>query len=254
MNSNQNIGNLYFCFDIQLKNKNLKLTNRPNNIYHNNETYYPGSSLSVEHISKDITGKNNVVITGIYDTHGISKDDNSKGAGVLVQYYADQKKEMYSHIYYFCTKAIINNLTFKMYLEPISYKLDRSISLVYSNICRASFGDKYCTVDKNKFSQSYHIESVSDNIMVLSMLDEEKTGYYDNGSGFVVGKNIDFKIIKHISNKIIINLSNHSIVIEDKVTIFPGCDKNLSTCHRNFNNSVNYRGEPYMSDLPRWAL
>ena len=29
------------------------------------------------------------------------------------------------------------------------------------------------------------------------------------------------------------------------LTLWPGCDKRIATCHNKFNNALNFQGEPH---------
>jgi uncharacterized phage protein (TIGR02218 family) len=55
-------------------------------------------------------------------------------------------------------------------------------------------------------------------------------------------------VVKEYKNKVITLFISPlcQIFVGDKYSILAGCDKTFSMCKSKFNNTVNFRGEPYI--------
>ena len=43
----------------------------------------------------------------------------------------------------------------------------------------------------------------------------------------------------------------NAIAVGDTFKAIAGCDKTFSTCYTNFNNALNFRGEPYVPGMDK---
>ncbi len=63
------------------------------------------------------------------------------------------------------------------------------------------------------------------------------------------GENINFRIIAHYNNQITLEEEVYEDLLKHKeVSLEPACDKNFRTCCNKFNNAVNFRGEPTITN------
>lgn len=242
----------YYCFDISknngLNNPTKLLTNSSSDLAFDNKKYLPYSNLFVDRANITNSGEDYVVIEGNYEENGIENEEDILDAQFIIHLY-------YPHINitkyfgnYESTKICHNDLKFILHLEPITHKLNQSMTKYYSASCRACFGDKFCGANKEKFTKNYDIVNVRHNIIEVSDIDRPD-GYYTNGVALIEGKN--FTVIKHVENKITVinSVSKHGSVI----ALTAGCDKNFTSCVSKFNNAINFRGEPFIPDMPKFS-
>lgn len=239
----------YYFFDIFYKNNLTKfLTNSSNYITFDNKKYLPYSNLFLTAGNITNSGQDYVLVEGNYETKGIENEENILDAKFIINLYYPQMNIIRYFNTYESTKICHNGLKFTLHLESIAHKLKQSMTKYYSTSCRACLGDKFCGVNKNDYTKNYNIINVNYNIIEASNI-EEKDGYYDNGIANVDGNS--FTIIKHVKNKIsIINsLEKYGSVI----SLTAGCDKNFISCVNKFNNAINFRGEPFIPDMPKFS-
>ena len=259
--NNSSVTEYAICWHIKLTNGvQIGVTDHDNDIEVTGVKY-----LSKALVKYDVAQKSSNMLKGINEISGIidheliKEDDILKGKfdnALLSIYLVDYKNIKKSP--YLLKQGYIGNIKcsnnqFYADIYPLTEKLNSNIIQSFSPYCRAKFCDKKCQLDKGIYTKIGKIDKV---INKNSFLDEgrnEVKGYYDFGTiKFLSGKNKD--IILEISNF-------HNQVIEvilpplvelnlgDKYEITAGCDKNFSTCINKFNNAINFRGEPHISEV-----
>jgi len=127
--------------------------------------------------------------------------------------------------------------------------LDSAIAPLTSPTCRALFGDKKC-------KQSLHLHQVE---LAVSGVEGEQIAFADIGGqavDYIFGElrwlegpncGLVFAITKGQGNDIwLADQPSQAVSIGDCALLTAGCDKNFSTCRDRFQNSINFRGEPYL--------
>lgn len=71
-------------------------------------------------------------------------------------------------------------------------------------------------------------------------------GYVDWENGPDVTRRF---IVSSAGTTITLGLPFAGIPANAEVTVYPGCDHTLSTCHNKFNNAVNYGGQPWATGV-----
>ena len=110
--------------------------------------------------------------------------------------------------------------------------------------------DKYCKLNKEKFTSKGEVSFVLQNNIFIDQSRIEPDEYYNDGvlifsSG--INKECSYQIIEFKDKKIILDSIIHlDIKIGDRYIITAGCDKNIETCINKFDNAINFRGEPYI--------
>lgn len=132
---------------------------------------------------------------------------------------------------------------------------------IYSPNCRAILGDSKCGVNLTSFTTSGIVNVVNSSIEFTTNL-TAINDYYNNGlitwtTGDNDGSTMEVKDFTQTSGIVTIFLPMpYTIVAGDTFTIYPGCDKSLTTCGSVFNNVINFRGEPFLpgtGDLLEYA-
>ncbi len=242
LDSNQ----VHYNYEITLINgKIILLTSRPNNNYLDNKNFYSYSGLRfVEGYFND-SAKDHIILEGIYDELGITK--NTEITGAKVQIWRELMPEKHYHfVTFYCTIFTKYDLDFQIYLEPESTKFNQSLLNCYSKTCRASFGDDKCKVDKDTYSFKYNIKEINGRNIMLSAIEQEN-GYFSGGEAIIGNGLFKARIITHFRSSIEINKSiSEEIKNYHDIVLIAGCDKKFITCCNKFNNAVNFRGEPFI--------
>ena len=245
---------IIFCFKITLSNqRKLYLTSHQKEIIDAGTTYLPNSGLKLQKAVLDDSAQNVIEVAGIFESSGITGDDPLTDAAVEI-YLTTITAESLCHLFtYYCTKMEKDNLSFCMYLEPVSNKFNRTITEIYSPTCRAEFADSRCKIDKTKYTKRFSVTSVDAAIVTLDTCTEYD---YTNGVAIVTYDNCIFnaKITRHLKNVIALDRPIPSHITEIKTVLLTlGCDKKFATCCNKFDNAVNFRGEPFIPESKQFT-
>lgn len=127
--------------------------------------------------------------------------------------------------------------------------INENVTQTYSKTCRASLGDSRCQADITKLTINSIIKLIGRNWI---MIDEGaklslKAKIHAIGQ-VMIGDNLNYVFpIKSViaeEGKIFLFCDAKTKWIDKQITIIPGCDKQLETCINEYNNAINFRGEP----------
>ncbi len=133
----------------------------------------------------------------------------------------------------------------------------QSLCQTYSPQCRASLGDNKCK--KNVESHTYKakvLQVLAADEIIIDML-PLAADYFRYGTLItnLHGKDARFEIVGHENSRVLIrgNVENF-ISVGSEVTLIAGCDRNLSTCIKKFDNAINFRGEPFVPQSSKYVF
>ncbi len=236
-----------YLFHIKMLNsKEYYLTSGNREVTYRGNIYVPESGLSLVSGEFNDSAENNIVLHGIFEKNGISKNDQFMGAVVKIMYLENQ--QIKNLVTYICTQYNINDLDFEIRCESEAIKYNKSLLQIFSKTCRANFGDNKCKININNYKVVCNLLEVNANILMCDNINNFHNEYFRNGR--VKINDQELKIIAHNGNKI--EIENNKGLKDDlsrckQLTLTPGCDKKFRTCCYSFNNAVNFRGEP---DIP----
>lgn len=125
-------------------------------------------------------------------------------------------------------------------------------SEVYSPTCRASLGDARCTIDLDSLKVAFTVDAVDPDGLTIDATEFVSIDDDRFALGFVkwlTGDNtgITSAVVRSSStgNLTVASVPN-TIQVGDTGEAFPGCDKLIKTCRDEFDNVVNFRGEPHV--------
>jgi hypothetical protein len=98
------------------------------------------------------SAKDYVKIRGIWENGGITQSDDIMDSDLDLIVYIYGKVQSISR--YRCTKVVKEDLSFYLYIEPLSIKLSKTITERYGVNCRASFGDERCGINKSLYPKN----------------------------------------------------------------------------------------------------
>lgn len=234
-----------YLFHIKAQNsKEYYLTSGNNAVTYDTNTYLPESGLSLRSGEFNDSAENHIILHGIFENAGISKNDNFMGASIRIMYLeSEQVKDLVTYI---CTQYNINDLDFEIRCESEAIKYNQSLLQMFSKTCRANFGDNKCKINIDDYSLTCDLLNVNANILTCDIKNSEN-GYFQNGK--IIAEEQEFKILSHNSNNIELEDTLEIDLSRCKqVTLIPACDKKIRTCCYSFNNAVNFRGEPVIPE------
>ncbi|WP_395463069.1 DUF2163 domain-containing protein [Wolbachia endosymbiont of Cantharis cryptica] len=247
------------CWKLTLiDGKVMGFTDYDENLNIDNILYRSSSGFTTSSIILNSDLKtDNLEIEGILNSDNIKEEDVLSGkydfANIeifLVNYKDLNQGTMNLHSGIF-GKVTLNSGRFIVEIRGPSAKLKRSIAELCSPTCRAQFCDGRCKADARKFSKISTIAKVIDERRFEDTNLTESDEYYKHGvvKFFGSAAHTAFEgVVKEYKNKVITLFTSppYQIFAGDKYSILAGCDKTFSTCKNKFNNTVNFRGEPYI--------
>jgi uncharacterized phage protein (TIGR02218 family) len=221
--------------------KEYYLTSANDTVTHDDTRYLPDSGLSLISGIFNDSAENHIILQGIFEKTGVSKDDKLVGANIKIMYLHNSAVKHL--VTYICTQYNVNDLDFEIRCEPDSIKYGQSLLQMFSKTCRAKFGDNKCGINIDDYAVNCDLLSYSFNLLTCDIQDVED-GYFKGGK-LRTEDHKEFKILTHNGSYIEIDSALETDFSGyKKVTLVPTCDKNFRTCCYSFNNAVNFRGEP----------
>ncbi len=138
----------------------------------------------------------------------------------------------------------------------LTAQLDHEVAPVTSPTCRARFGDHHCKLNRQRFAHILRVERVMGNRLMIDgpiagdisdfAFGELRwlTGPATGLSTYILDSDTVSLTLVEIP-PIIATISQDEI-LGYRVEAIMGCNKSISTCSNRFQNSVNFRGEPYL--------
>jgi uncharacterized phage protein (TIGR02218 family) len=207
----------------------------------------------------------NLEVTGLFDAAGVTEADLRSGKfdfceirTYLVNYEKlSQGKLALGRSYLGEAKSMPWGV-FSAELRGLTQRFVVNIGEQCTSECRADLGDSRCTFDLGPVTKTGVITSTpEDNRSFGFNLDDPSnvTNNYINGvvtwlSGQNSGRAMEVKDHIVFPEGPAIGLflpMPMPITVGDTFTVYPGCDKRITTCRDKFNNVVNFVGEP---DVP----
>jgi len=114
----------------------------------------------------------------------------------------------------------------------------------YQRRCRWAIYGVGCTVDKASYGVPATLLSTSGKVVEITEAAAQADGYYRGGM-VVSSAGAGRWILLHKGTALTLDRPfNHTA--GHTFTIYPGCDKDLDTCHTKFNNVPNFGGCPFI--------
>jgi uncharacterized phage protein (TIGR02218 family) len=235
-----------FLFDVKLScSKKLYLTNANQIVESRGYHYLPNSALQILRATFNDGAQDNVAISGLFEEGGISQNEDLHVDCIDIWLFLP-KSNIHQHVLQmFCSQVIYLQMEFTMVLQNASAMLNKSITSVYSHSCRATFGDLRCAVKLDDFTCVVNVLSAQGNKLTIC-LKNLKTNY-NFGRVYFLERPNTMLILRQVDNCLILQKTIPQDLLQSKqVKLIPSCDKSLITCGKQFANSVNFRGEPYI--------
>ncbi|ETO91084.1 MAG: phage conserved hypothetical BR0599 family protein [Candidatus Xenolissoclinum pacificiensis L6] len=243
------------CCVIELSDKSkILLTDADENIVIDSEVYYSNSGIELSAIEKNNNQTtDNCVISGFLESSLITEQDliSGKYDNCKIEIFRFDHQTKTHYISGFIDSIIIEKGKFTAEIKSLSTVLDRSMTVRFSRKCRANFCDSKCKLQLSDYQIKGLVKQVIDPYTIFSDTEISKPlNYFTHGIlEFISGNNkgITKEIVYSNHNTIQILIPyNQKIVINDEYIITAGCDKKITTCANKFQNTINFRGEPFI--------
>jgi uncharacterized phage protein (TIGR02218 family) len=244
------------CWEVKLRSGEiLGFTEAEKNLTIDGVLYHAKSGFSRSAIESDATlATDNLEVAGIIDHEIIrhedllsGKFDHAKVSIFLVDIMHPESGKLQLRTG-FLGEVTLNDSGFTAEIRGLLQAFNQTIGELYSPQCRAQLGDSRCKVDLESKCQVGKIQKVVGIDAFMSTL-TEADGYYKYGKiKFDCG--FETEVVEHLSSKIIISEAPPSgLKVNLAFKIYPGCDRALSSCINKFQNALNFRGEPFISEV-----
>ncbi len=154
-------------------------------------------------------------------------------------------------------KATLTDRQWEMEILSLEEKLSQNRRDRTQPTCRATLGDDRCQVVLGSYQWRGEVTGVVQNrelsTMVIGQSVFAKPGqdnFYNNGrieftTGAARGERA--KILSHAQSQMnLLTRPFNRIAVGDRFIVTVGCDKSLDECRVKFNNTDNFRGEPFV--------
>ena len=252
------------CWLLKLKSgEELGFTDFDQDLNINNITYHSASGFTGSAIqSNSGLAVDNLEIEGMLDNELILKQDLIAGKYdhaeieiFLVNYENLSAGKLHLKRGWFGEVSIKDNM-FIAEVKGLTHALNKNIGDLYSHRCRAKFGDEKCKVDLSKYTFSGTITEVQSNNIITDINRAEESNFFQYGSiKFLTGANqgIAKEVQSYTKNGKIVLASQlpHKPSAGDSYEIITGCNKSFEICYKQFNNAINFRGEPHIPGISK---
>jgi len=130
----------------------------------------------------------------------------------------------------------------------LAQKLQQNVGRLYSRRCDADLGDSRCTVNIAALTETDSVASAVSRAAFIAATLARPDGYFNFGlaswtSGANAGLAMEVKRWTSATKTVELFIPMpYTVAAGDSFSIYPGCDKNFSTCRDTFANAPNFRG------------
>jgi len=234
-------------------------TSHDRDIVYGGVTYLAANALDASSIESSAgLAVANVDFLALIDSAIITTEDLRTGlydfAAVEIREvnYADLTQGHYALRFGTLGEVSIQGDLFKGELRGLAQYLQQVVGRIHQRRCDADLGDARCGVNLAPLTETGTVTAVTNRQSFEFSGISQADDYFNFGLvTWTAGDNVKFpmEVKRSISSPASMDLFlpvPHDIGIGDTFTVYPGCDKNLSTCRDKFNNVVNFRGFPAM--------
>lgn len=201
-------------------------------------------------------GIDNLEVEAIIDSNVIDSQDILSGKydfaeiSIFVVDYLEPSSEKLQLRTGWIGEVSVSSGKFVAEIRGLMQAFNTTLGDLYSPSCRAVLGDGKCKVDLKKYEYVGSVSAVLGEDLFIDSKLEKPDGYYNGGTmRFTSGKNKgkSFEIASHFHNTLKLMTTPHfEISPSDEFVLYIGCNKSFDTCVAQFNNAINFRGEPHI--------
>lgn len=136
-------------------------------------------------------------------------------------------------------------------VESLATSLKRPcLRFNYQRNCPHDHYERGCNLNKEDYAALSAVTVTTSTVLSSAVAATKPDGYYTGGvvswdnSGIVTNR----FILDHTGSALTIELPFTGLPNGTVLTLYPGCDRTLTTCHEKFANEDNYGGQPFYPD------
>jgi len=150
-------------------------------------------------------------------------------------------------------------LLFTGTIQPVNYDISGMVSFDvrgpsvgagtnyiqrFAPMCRTDLFSPLCGVNPDSYALSATVTAVVNRFnFTVSIAPADN---YLNGGTVLTDSGVAFEIAAQTGGSLTAYLPFHRVLaVGMSLTLWPGCDKRIATCHSKFNNTANFQGEPH---------
>jgi uncharacterized phage protein (TIGR02218 family) len=150
-------------------------------------------------------------------------------------------------------------LLFTGTIQPVNYDISGMVSFdvrgpsigaaanyiqTFAPMCRTDLFSPLCGVNPDSYALSATVTAVVNRFnFTVSIAPADN---YLNGGTVLTDSGVAFEIANQTGGSLTAYLPFHRVLaVGMGLTLWPGCDKRIATCHSKFNNTLNFQGEPH---------
>ena len=145
-----------------------------------------------------------------------------------------------------------NSASADVHCESVHTSLKRTgLRRLYQKTCPHVLYGPGCKLDRTNFDLARTVGTVSGTTITVTTMAGYADGYFAGGymewerSAGVFERRM---IRSQVGTSLVISFAIPGLAAAATITLYPGCDHNLSTCDTKFANRLNYGGQPYYPD------
>jgi uncharacterized phage protein (TIGR02218 family) len=221
------------------------------------DTAFQASALE----NRNALSTDNLTILGLLDDAAITEEDirasryDHARVDVYLCNWADLTQGVMQLRRGWLGEIKITGGRYEAELRGLHDLLQRTIGPTFTPECRYDFGDTSCTLHLATFTVSGSITAVAGATSFYDSTRGEASAYFNGGlltwtSGANEGLAMEVKSFDATQFTLWLPMPG-SLTNGDAYTVYPGCDKRLTTCKTKFNNLINFGGFPYLPGLDK---
>jgi len=252
------LGRPFFLYEFTVDSTVYRFTNQAKNITYNGNEYLSTAIKHSEVKQSSEISKNSITITMPIELDFVNLFKGLPTDGVITVtvfrlHNADPDTE--AQVYWKGRKAShsFEEQTIEIKCESVFTSLRKTgVRSRYQRTCRHSLYGTMCKVNKADYAVAGTISAVSGYQLTISEASALTDGWF-NGGFLVLPDGSMRAITSHLGSTIEINrasryLKENIASGNIAVTLYPGCDRTLSTCKNKFNNVLNNGGFKWIPD------
>ncbi|MCH9691040.1 MAG: phage BR0599 family protein [Gammaproteobacteria bacterium] len=133
--------------------------------------------------------------------------------------------------------------------EPAYTSLQRvGLRRLYQRNCPHVLYSTACGASAVTFRVTATVASINGPSLSVAVAAEYETGYFTGGYATWAANGLTEKrmITSHSDDAITLSATPPGLIVGDAITLYPGCDRTLNSCHKKFANSENFGGFPFI--------
>ncbi len=253
--------NFQYCFRLHMSDERiLSFVEAEYDITHGLETFSAAASWCLEKIESNDCAEDNAVVCLVPHRKLINCVKDFIGKQLEILLYFPQHSTLETYKSFKINEVKEDGMRVRLVLRSIAHHLHQNMLPLYSRTCRANLGDSYCKLPQDRYCVPVVIEAIEgSNALCCSHIGIDLSLL----SGGVVSCDefkLTFRILSVSVGKITIigaepaHLESLRQNLPYVASLKAVCDKKLATCSQQYDNAVNFRGEPFIPGFEQFKL